>query len=186
MFPRFIRGTFQDEADERPALRPGRLSQEAHIRLVRQPVRLADIARNTGADDVFPVRLPAVMTRDHVVEIQLASVKNAPAILALVFIALKDVVAGKLDFLLRKLVKGVQQNDLGHPDPIANRMHTRDIFQRWILARKIDPIHQAEHLIAVFRGVNNLGMVLAKEAERSLQPDDIHGLPQAIQYQNLR
>src|SRR5579862_8972191 len=63
--------------DDRPPFRPGRLADQAHAGLVGQAVRLARIAPHARADDVLPGRLPAVVARDDMVEVELLAGKDA-------------------------------------------------------------------------------------------------------------
>jgi len=100
MFPAIVRDGIEGDIHERPPLRSLWFADEMHSSLYRRAVRFASVARNTGADDVFPIRQAAVIARNDVVEIQLAPVKTLRAILASVPVALEDVVPGELYFLV--------------------------------------------------------------------------------------
>ena len=76
-----------------------------HVRFMRQSIALARVTRNAGANHVFPSRQAAAIARHHVIEIQIAAIENMAAILAGVFVALENVVPGKLHFLLRQPIE---------------------------------------------------------------------------------
>ena len=56
MPPAFMLLAAESQVHERPPLRPLRFADQRHVHLMRQPVALAGIAGNAGADDVFPGR----------------------------------------------------------------------------------------------------------------------------------
>ena len=102
-----------------------RFSYEVQTCFLRCAVRFERVALDARANDVFPRRRSAAVSRDDVVEVQIFPVKNIAAILAGVFIALKNVVPGELDFLFRHAIEHHEQNDAGHPDA------ERDGFDRF-------------------------------------------------------
>ena len=72
------------QADEEHRRRRPRRMGELHLRLVRQPAALAQVAGGTRGDDVLPDRITAARARDDVVERQPpargAAVDTAPAV----------------------------------------------------------------------------------------------------------
>src|SRR5256886_10898670 len=90
---------------ERPPLRPLWLADETHVRFLWKPVAFARVTRDAGANHIFPRRHSAAVTRHDMIEIQITSLKNLPAILTDIFVALENIVARKLDFLFRDTVE---------------------------------------------------------------------------------
>ena len=97
---------------KRMPARLARLPDQVHAGLLRGAVGLARVARDAGADDILPRGRAVVLPRHHVVEIQVARVEFFSAILAGVFVALKNIVPGELDLLARHAVVHRQKN---HP-----------------------------------------------------------------------
>ena len=63
-----------------------RLFHQMHSRLLRRAVRLARVARDARANNVFPRRRPAMIARNDVIEIQIFAIKFFSAVLASVAI----------------------------------------------------------------------------------------------------
>jgi hypothetical protein len=72
------------------------------VRLVREAVALTRVARDAGADHVFPGRQATFVARQDVIEIQLLALESFSAVLAGIVVAFKDVVPGEFHFLLWK------------------------------------------------------------------------------------
>src|SRR4051794_15523166 len=68
--PAFMELAVEGDVDEGAPLRPLGLADEAHAGFVRQAVAFARIARDAGADDIFPAGEAALIPRDDVVEVQ--------------------------------------------------------------------------------------------------------------------
>src|SRR5688572_29712641 len=92
------------DLDKRTPLGPLRFADEMHVRLERGAIGLLRIARNAGAHNILPGGRAAAVPRDHMVEIQVLAFKDLPAILAGVLVALEDIVARELYFLLRHAI----------------------------------------------------------------------------------
>ena len=105
MFPAIVGDGADGDVDEWTPLRTLRLLDEVHAGLGRRAVGFARVARDTGADDVLPRGRPSTISRDDVVEVQLAAVETLAAILAHIVVALENVVARELHFLVRKAVE---------------------------------------------------------------------------------
>ncbi len=80
------------------------LSNQIHASLFWSLIGFAGIAWNAGAYDVFPSGWPVMLAWDHVVEIQIPSIKFFPAILAGIFVALKNVMTSEFNFFSRHAI----------------------------------------------------------------------------------
>jgi hypothetical protein len=87
-----------------------------HACFRRGAVGFAGVTGNAGADNVFPSGWSSPVTWNNMIKVKQFSLKNFAAVLALVSIPLKDVVAREFDFFLREPVIHQQQNDFGYPD----------------------------------------------------------------------
>jgi len=83
---------------------------------LRSAVRLARVARDAGADNVFPRRRAAAISREDVIQIQVLPIKQMATVLAGVTVALEDVVTRELHFLFRHVVVREEQNDARQSD----------------------------------------------------------------------
>ena len=101
VFPAFMLLEAEVHLDERTPLRPFRLADEMHARLVRGAIGLSRITSDAGTNDVFPRRRAPSIPRDDMIEIQILAVEAAPAVLARVAVAFENVVPRELDLLLR-------------------------------------------------------------------------------------
>ena len=79
-------------------------------------VRLARVARDAGADNVFPRRRTAAISREDMIQVQVLPIKQMAAVLAGVAVALEDVVACELHFLLRHVIVREQEDNARQPD----------------------------------------------------------------------
>ena len=174
----------QHEADDRPPLGAHRLADEPHVRLVREAVRLARIALDARAHDVLPRGLAAVVARDDVVEVQLLAGEGVAAILAMIGVAFEDVVARQLQFLAGQLVEEGQQNDARQPDPAVDGAHGLERFDRRIVTREIDPIHQRVGVECLLGLVDDLRVFAGQQGEGAARPNDVHRLPEAVQHEH--
>ncbi len=169
--------------DKRAPLWPFWFANEAHMRFPREPIALARIAGDARANDVFPTRVPAAISRNHVIKIQIAAIKNMPAILAGALVALEHVVASKLHFLFREPIEKKQDNHTRHADPPRDgRDHF--VFRRG--RRKIAPtLKIVRHEIVGSIGRHDMGVPCIDQCEGASRRADVHRLPQAVQHQNL-
>lgn len=172
------------EADvhEGPPFRPLRLAYELNSCLVRKAVALPCIARYARADDVFPSRLAATISRKDMIKVQFAALKNLPAILTRVPVALEDVVPCKFHFLLRQSLEKQKHDDPWHANAHRN---CANHFRFGIRPRKIPPARKIVRQIVVRSvGRNHLSMPLIKERESSARRTCVHRLPQAVEHKN--
>ncbi len=99
-----------------PPFRPFGFADEIHAGLVRCAVRLAGIAQDARADDIFPRGGAAAVAGHDVVEVQILAVEDAAAVLAGVLVAFEDVMPGKFDFLLGQAVIHEEEDDARDAD----------------------------------------------------------------------
>ena len=69
MPPAFMLLAAESNMQKRAPFRPPGFTDETHMRLVRQPIGFARIARYAGADHVFPSRESTFIARQDVIEI---------------------------------------------------------------------------------------------------------------------
>src|SRR5580765_2676313 len=116
VLPEVVLRRGKSDLDKWTPLWPFWFANKAHMRFPGKPIALARIAGNARANHVFPTRVPAAISRNHVIKIQIAAVKDTPAILAGALVALEHVVARKLHFLLGKPIEKKQDNHTRHAD----------------------------------------------------------------------
>ena len=112
MLPEIVLRCGERNLDERPPFWPFGFADQAHVRFARKPVALACIAGDARANHVFPCCSPSPIAWYDVIQIEFASIENFTAVLAGVLVALEDIVARKLYFLLWKPIEHQQYN---HP-----------------------------------------------------------------------
>ena len=104
MLPAIVLMQTEIDLHEWPPLRPLGLADKVQAGFLRGSVGLQGIALNTGANNILPTGWTASVTRDYMVQIQILALASFAAVLAGVLVTLEDVVACKLDFLLRQMV----------------------------------------------------------------------------------
>src|SRR5581483_6565335 len=110
MPPAFVLGSIEGDMQERPPLRPFRLTNQCHLCLLRKAIAFPCVTGNTRTNHVFPSRGSATVSRHHVIEVQIVSIESDSAILTGVLIALENIVTRKFYFLLREAIEK-QEND---------------------------------------------------------------------------
>ena len=105
MLPRVVAGFAELEMEHGAPLRPLWFVEQFQARLAWRAVALAAVARDAGADDVFPRGLPTPVTRNDVIKVEILAVVLLATILAGIVIPLENVVAGKFHFLLRHSIE---------------------------------------------------------------------------------
>ena len=116
MRPTVMDAACEGDVHEGSPLRALWLAQQLHPGLVRETVPLARIARNAGADDVFPSSLAAAVAGQYVVEVEFRSVEQNAAVLAGVSVTLEDVVSRELDLFFWQALKETEDDDARYPD----------------------------------------------------------------------
>jgi hypothetical protein len=175
----------QAEVDlhERTPFGPFGFADEMHSGFLRRAVGLPRVTLDAGADDVFPSRRTAAVARDDVIQIQIFSVELVAAVLAGVFIALKNVVARELDFLFGQPVINQQQDDSRHTNTKGdgmNRFFVRRVFG------EIPPFVEIKRAERAIIGVDdNLRVALKEKRERAAGGADIDSLPQPVQNKHV-
>lgn len=183
MLPAFVMVQAEVDLDEGTPLGPLGLSNEVHACLLRRVIGLAGVARDAGADNVFPNGRAAAVARNNVVQVQVLAVKGLPAILAGIVVPLKNVVPGELDLLLGQAIKHDQQYDPRNTELEGNRV---DALGMRLLLGKILPLTKAESLKrTVHSAKHNLRMAFKEESKRAPGGADIDRLPQPVKHQNM-
>jgi hypothetical protein len=108
--PEIVLGRSKRDLNKRPPLRSFGFTDQAHVRFTWKPVAFARIARNTGANHVFPGRRPTSVARHDVIQIKIAPIKNVAAVLAGVLVSLKHIVPREFYFLFRKSIEHKQHD----------------------------------------------------------------------------
>ena len=166
------------DLDERTPLGPLGLADEMQAGFERSAIGLARITLDARADDVFPRRRAAAIAGNDVIQVQVLAVEDVSTVLAGVPVALKDVVPGELDFLLRQAVEEDKQDDAGNADPERDRV---DAFRMRFLLGEVMPLAEIESLEGAVGAVeDDLGAALEQERESPLCRADIHRLPKAV------
>ncbi len=122
MFPAVMLVQREVDLHEWPPLRALGLAHQVQARLERRAVRLARIARDARADNVFPGRRAAAVARDDVVEVQIFPVENLATVLARILVAFENIMPRELHFLLRHAVVHEEQDYFRHADAERNRV----------------------------------------------------------------
>jgi hypothetical protein len=117
-----------------------------------------------------------------VVEIQIAPVKSSAAVLAGIFIALKNIVPCELYFLPGKPVVPQQQN---YARNAQAKGHRRDGVRVRLGLGEILPFTKAESLEAVGGIiVNHLRVPGEEQAHGAAHGADVHRLPKAVEHEH--
>jgi hypothetical protein len=120
-----------------------------------------------------------------VIHIQFLAGTALSAVLALVFIAFQQVLPVELHFLHQHAIVRTENQNTRHQHPLINGVdytRTRTILQ--VLAIR-KPSLAIEHSKTPVLCKNHLCVIERKQAERSLDPDDIDCLPKTVEYEGL-
>lgn len=183
MLPEIVLGRSKRDLNKWAPLRPLRFTDQAHVRFTRKPVAFARIARDAGANHVFPSRRSAPVARHDVIQIQVTPIEKFATVLAGVLVALKHVVPGEFYFFLRKPIEHKQHD---HPrDPDLERDGRND-FMIGRVRGQIAPAFEIvrRKVVRVIRR-NNLGVPCVYERKGAASRADVHRLPEPVEHQNL-
>ena len=181
--PAIVQLAVESDVDERPPLRTHGLFNKLHPDLMREPVSLPRITSDARAHDVFPCRRPALIARDDVIEIEIALVENAAAILAGVLVALENVVTRELHLLARHPVEKHQHDHARHADFERDRMH--HFLLRLAGGKAAPALEIVCQEIVPSIGVHHLRVPLAQEGKSPAHCADVNRLPESVQNENL-
>ena len=183
VLPEIVLGRSKRDLNKWPPLRPLRFADQAHVRLARKPIAFACIARNAGANHVFPGRRPATVAGHDMIQIKLAAIEEFAAVLAGVLVSLKHVVSGEFHFLLRKPIEHKQHDHPRDPDLEGNG---RNRFMIGCVRGQIAPAFEIvrRKVVRVIRR-NNLGVPCVYERKGAASRADVDGLPKPVEHQNL-
>jgi len=181
--PAFMLWSRKRDLHKRTPLWPFRPSNQAHVRFLRKPISFTCVTCDARANHIFPCGRPSPVTRHHMIEIELVTLKNLTAILAGVFVALKNVVPRKLHFLFRETIEKEQYDHARHANfPRNSRDHFLFRRSRGKIAPTLEIVrHKTVRLICR----NDVGMARVDERERAPGRADVHRLPEPVQHQNL-
>ena len=183
VFPEIVLRSGRGDLDKRPPLRPLRFADQAHVRFARKLVTFARIAGDAGANHVLPSGRPTAIARHDVIEIEVTAVENRTAVLAGILIALKNIVASELHFLLRKPIENQQHNHTRDTDLERNR---RDHLMVGRVRGQIAPAFEiVRQKIVRLVGRNNLSVTRIHQRKGAAGRADVHRLPEAVEHQNL-
>ena len=183
VFPTVVLVEAEIDLDEGAPFGALGLADEMEAGFLGRVVGLAGVTGNAGADDIFPGGGAAAVARDDVVEVQIFPVEDVAAVLAGVVIALEDVVAGELDFLLRETIKDHEQDDAGDAD---FERDGADAFGVGLLGGEILPLAEAIGLKGTVLGVeNDMGVTFKEQGEGPTGGADVDRLPQAVEHQHM-
>src|SRR5438067_370526 len=119
------------------------------------------------------------------IEVELLALENLAAILAGIVVALEDIVAGKLHFLLRQPIEKQKYDDARHPDlPRDRRDHFVLGFRRG--DGNVEPAREiVGREIVLLVGRDDLRVSLVKEGKGATRRADVDRLPKAVEHQDL-
>src|SRR5947199_115767 len=120
MLPAIMLMKTEVDLHKRTPFRPLWFAYQMHSRFLRCPIRFQRIALNTRANNIFPGCRSTPIARNDMIEIQITAIESLPAVLAQVFIALKNIVPCELDLFLGQMVINHQQNDARHANTKGN------------------------------------------------------------------
>lgn len=153
-----------------------------HVDVVKKAVALPRVARDAGANDVFPSGQAAFIARDDVVEVEVFALEDFAAILAGIFVPFEDVVPGKFHFFLRHPVKHHEDDDARDADFEVNGV---DHFLLGIAMGNVAPTLEIVGGEIVARLCeDDLRLPLEEQRKRAFYAADIHGLPEPVQHQH--
>ena len=116
MLPTVVLLKAEIDLHERTPFRAFRFADQTNAGFLRCVIRLARIALNAGADNVFPRGRTAAITRNHMIKVQILAIENFAAILACVLVTLENIMARELHFLFRKMIEDGEQNHARNPN----------------------------------------------------------------------
>ena len=183
MFPAIVLVQREVDLHEWPPLRSFRFANQMHPGFLRRAVRLARVARDAGANNVFPCRRSAAISRSDVIQIQILPLESLSAVLADVFVALENVVPGELDLFLRKTVVKHEQNYTWHAN--SERYGVNAFGMRFLLGKVMPRTEIIRLKGAVVPIENNLRVALEQKRQGTLCGADVDCLPQAIEHKHM-
>jgi hypothetical protein len=117
------------------------------------------------------------------VEVQITALKDSPAVLAGISIALENVVPGELDFLFWEPIEKAQEDNAWHT---YLKRHRMDAVRVRLLSGKIAPLREAKCLkVAALAVTDDLGMPFEQESQGSSDSANIDRLPEAVKDQHM-
>lgn len=93
------------DLDEWSPFRAFRFSDEVQASFKGSAIGFPRVAKDAGANDVFPSSGAAAIPGDNMIQIQVIPVKSSSTILACILVALKNVVPGEFHLFFREAVE---------------------------------------------------------------------------------
>jgi len=166
------------QLDERPPFWLFRLPDQVHPGFLRGFVGLTRVTRNAGTDDIFPGGGPASLPGVDMIQVQILSIEDFPAILAAVLISLKNIVPGEFDLFFREPVEDHQDDDFGNSKPEPDGVNA---FWMRFLIGEILPLREVESVeFSVTPVHDHLCMAFKHQGERSSYRANVNRLPEAV------
>ncbi len=94
--------------------------EQFHPGFTRRTIAFERVALNARANNIFPCCRTTAITGNDMIQIQIPAIHHFPAVLALMFVALENIVAGEFHFLARHPVKKNKENHFGYLDAKCN------------------------------------------------------------------
>jgi len=183
MPPAFVLWCIEGDVQERPPLWSLRFPNQRHLRFLGKAITFQRVTRDARANDILPGGRSTAIAWNHVIEIQIVSIKSLAAVLAGVFVPLEHIVPGKLHFLLGKTIEEKQHNHARDSDFPRNRLH-QFVVRR--VGREIAPAFKivGQEIIRVIRR-NNVSVTGVDQREGAPGRTDVDRLPETVQHQYL-
>lgn len=116
MAPTLINSAREGDVHKGPPFGTLWLFEKLHSGLVREAVPFACVARDAGADDIFPSCLASAIARKDMIDIQARPIKEGSAVLAGVLVSLEHIQPRELDLFFRESIEEAEDDDSWHPD----------------------------------------------------------------------
>jgi hypothetical protein len=123
MLPTVVAVQAEVDLEKRTPFGALRSANEVESGFLRSAVRFAGVTHYARANDIFPSRRAAPVSRNNVIQIEIFTVENLTAILAFILVSFENVMPGKFHFLLWETIKDDQQNNPRHADLKGNGMN---------------------------------------------------------------
>ncbi len=155
------------------------LTEEAHTGLGRRAIAFASVARDAGADDIFPAHLATAVTGHHMIEVQHLSGEDLAAILTSVLVAVENIIPSKFDLFFRKTIIEEKHDHTRHPHFESHGAHH---ISAAIVLGDIMPLFEIERLVAIALFMDNMSVSGVEESEGPPNRADMDCLPQSVQH----
>jgi len=177
-----MRGALPERAEERSPPRGPRFFNRKHIGLPGQLIRLARVAADTGADEVFPRGFSTLVPRDHVIEVEFLHLEPLPAVLAGIPVTREDVLARKFHLFLWETVVDGKDDDLRNLERVVDRVDNFPPGSSDGMLKPRTEVVSVEVVLPVF--LDNLRVPQEEERKSPFCRTRIDRLPKPVQNKN--